>query len=42
MPSVVEVSIDEVSWVVTEFSGDSSAPQVDEVLGDIFTVDKEP
>jgi len=26
MPHVVEVSIDEVSQVVTEFSGDSSTP----------------
>jgi len=26
MSSVVEISIDEVSWVVTEFSVDSSTP----------------
>lgn len=42
MLSVVEVSIDEVSRVVTEFSGDSSASQVDEVSRDIPTVDEEP
>lgn len=36
MPFVIEVS-----WVVTEFSGDSSTPQVDEVPGDISIVDEE-
>ena len=38
----VEVSIDGVSRVVTEFSNDSNASQVDEVLGDSSTVVEEP
>jgi len=42
MPSVVEVSIDEVPQVVTELSRDSSAPNVDEVPRGIPTVDEEP
>ncbi len=42
MPSVVEVSIDEVSWVVTEFSGYSNALHVDEVSGDNSTDDEVP
>ena len=41
VPSVVEVSIDEVSRAVFEFSGDSSAQQVDEASGDISIVDEE-
>jgi len=42
MPSVVEVSIDEVPRVVNEFSSDSNAQQVDEVSRDISTVDEDP
>ena len=34
--------VDEVPSVVTEFSGDSNAPQVDEVPRDISTIDEEP
>jgi len=41
MSSVVEVFIDEVSRVVTEFSNDSSTLQGDEVSGDIPTIDEE-
>lgn len=40
MPSIVEISIDEVSRVVIKFLGDSSAPQVNEVSGHISTVDE--
>lgn len=36
------LTIDEVPSVVIEFSGDSSTPQVDEVPGDISTIDEEP
>jgi len=41
MPFFVEVSIDEVSRVMSGYSGDSNAPQVDEVSGDISIVDDE-
>lgn len=41
MSSDVEVSINEVSLVLTNFLGYSSAPQVDEVPGDISIVDEE-
>jgi len=34
-------TIDEVPKDVTEFSGSNSTPQVDEVSGDISTVDEE-
>lgn len=37
----VMLTLDEVPSVVIKFSGDSGAPQVDEVSGDISTIDEE-
>ena len=41
-PPIVEVSIDGLSGVVTEFSDDNNASQVDEVSGNNSTVIEEP
>lgn len=42
VPFVVEVSIDEVYGVVSEFLGDNNTQQINEVPGDIAPVDDVP